>query len=44
MWTDQCIFDHDTNRNKEDGTWVGQNAYFKGSSNKKDKETVSGLI
>ena len=39
-WTDQCMFEHDTNRNKEDGTWVGQNMYFKGSSNKKDKNTV----
>lgn len=39
-WADQCIFDHDTNRNKEDDTWVGQNAYFKGSSTKKDKETL----
>jgi len=39
-WADQCIFDHDVNRNTVEGTWVGQNAYFKGSSQKKDKETL----
>jgi len=39
-WADQCTFGHDTARNKLDGTYVGQNAYFKGSSTKKDKEAL----
>ena len=42
-WADQCTFGHDTSRNKLDGTYVGQNAYLKGSSTKKDKATVSKL-
>ena len=41
MWADQCTFGHDTERKKLDGTYVGQNAYTKGSSSKKDKATVS---
>ena len=40
-WADQCIFDHDTARQKADGTWVGQNLYIRGSNNLKDKETVN---
>ena len=40
-WADQCEFEHDTSRQKTDGTWVGQNLYLHGSSNLKDKETVS---
>jgi len=40
MWADQCTFGHDTARNKLDWTYVGQNAYFKGSSTKKDKSTL----
>ena len=32
-WADQCTFDHDTNRQKTDGIWVGQNLYVKASSN-----------
>ena len=44
MWADQCTFGHDTARNKLDGTYVGQNAYFKGSSTKKDKSTVSTAL
>ena len=40
-WADQCTFDHDKVRNKEDGTWVGQNAYERASNQMKDKETVS---
>jgi len=31
-WADQCIFEHDTNREKTDGVWVGQNLYLHGSS------------
>ena len=31
-WTDQCNFGHDKNRNKLDGTYVGQNAYTGGGS------------
>ena len=30
-----------TARQKTDGIWVGQNLYLHGSSNLKDKETVS---
>ena len=41
MWADQCTFGHDDERKKLDGTYVGQNAYLKGSSNKKDKATVN---
>ena len=26
-WADQCTFGHDDDRNKCDGTYVGQNAY-----------------
>jgi len=32
-WADQCTFEHDTNRQKTDGIWVGQNLYVKASSN-----------
>ena len=44
MWADQCTFGHDDERNKLDGTYVGQNAYLKGSSTKKDKDTVIKMI
>jgi len=44
MWADQCTFGHDTSRNKLDGTYVGQNAYFKGSSTKKDKTTLMSEV
>merc|ERR1711890_76714 len=27
-WADQCTFGHDSSRNKLDGTYVGQNAYY----------------
>ena len=40
-WADQCSFEHDTARQKTDGTWVGQNLYLHGSSNLKDKDTVT---
>ena len=41
MWADQCTFGHDDERKKLDGTYVGQNAYLKGGSNRKDKATVN---
>jgi len=44
MWADQCTFGHDTARNKLDGTYVGQNAYLKGSSTKKDKATLMSEV
>jgi len=31
-WTDQCTFGHDSSRNTASGTYVGQNAYYSGSS------------
>ena len=44
MWADQCTFGHDDERNKLDGTYVGQNAYLKGSSTKKDKDAVNQVM
>lgn len=43
-WADQCTFDHDKVRNKEDGTWVGQNAYERASNQMKDKETLMNEV
>merc|ERR1719278_887887 len=40
-WADQCTFGHDSERSKLDGTYVGQNAYYSGSSQKKDEATVN---
>ena len=40
-WADQCEFEHDTSRQKTDGTWVGQNLYLHGSSNQYTYEEVS---
>ena len=39
-WADQCIFEHDTNREKTDGVWVGQNLYLHGSSTQYTYEEV----
>ena len=39
-WADQCEFEHDTSRQKTDGTWVGQNLYLHGSSNQYTYEEV----
>jgi len=39
-WADQCQFGHDSSRNKLDGTAVGQNAYWGGSSVESDESTV----
>jgi len=43
-WADQCTFDHDKVRDKEDGTWVGQNAYERASNQMKDKETLMNEV
>ena len=42
-WADQCSFDHDTNRQKTDGIWVGQNLYLKASSNQATYDEVMTL-
>jgi len=43
-WADQCIFDHDPERSKFDGTSVGQNvAIFKNSSRSSWEEIQYGL-
>ena len=31
-WSDQCQFGHDSVRDKLDGTWVGQNAFWAGTT------------
>merc|ERR1712080_413514 len=43
-WTDQCDYGHDTDRNKLDGTYVGQNA-FRGSSSQSNtvEELMAGI-
>jgi len=40
-WADQCTFGHDDDRNKCDGTYVGQNAY---SSWNSQESTWEGLM
>eukprot|EP00090_Calanus_glacialis_P014195 TRINITY_DN22915_c0_g1_i1.p1 TRINITY_DN22915_c0_g1~~TRINITY_DN22915_c0_g1_i1.p1 ORF type:complete len:248 (-),score=53.17 TRINITY_DN22915_c0_g1_i1:97-741(-) len=39
-WADQCDFNHDKNRRKLDGTYVGQNAYLGMSSRSDDLESI----
>merc|ERR1711931_97016 len=39
-WADQCQFGHDSSINKLDGTAVGQNAYWGGSSVESDETSV----
>ena len=39
-WADQCTFGHDSERNKLDGTQVGQNAYAGWSSLEKGESEV----
>jgi len=36
-WVDQCTFGHDSKRNKLDGTYVGQNAFFGSTSWEEDQ-------
>ena len=43
-WADQCSFEHDTNRQKTDGIWVGQNLYLHGSSNQYEYEELMTSI
>merc|ERR1719378_1188817 len=44
-WADQCQFGHDSSRNKLDGTAVGQNAYWGGSSVESEEAAVqAGMI
>ena len=40
-WADQCLFEHDTHREKADGIYVGQNLYVHGSSNQYSYDEVS---
>jgi hypothetical protein len=39
-WTNQCNFNHDKNRKKLDGTYVGQNAYLGMSSRSNELESI----
>ena len=39
-WADQCIFDHDSLRTKQDGTQVGQNAYIGYGSSQSEEEMI----
>lgn len=39
-WTDQCTFGHDSSRNTASGTYVGQNAYYSGSSRQATQSQV----
>ena len=41
-WADQCTFGHDSERAKLDGTYVGQNAYWGGSTVEQDEAAVQG--
>ena len=41
-WADQCTFGHDSERAKLDGTYVGQNAYWGGSTLEQDEAAVQG--
>ena len=41
-WADQCTFGHDSERAKLDGTYVGQNAYWGGSSQQQDEAALQG--
>ena len=41
-WADQCTFGHDSERSKLDGTYVGQNAYWGGTSREQDEAAVQG--
>ena len=41
-WADQCTFGHDSEREKLDGTSVGQNAYWGGNSQEQDETAVQG--
>merc|ERR1712112_678019 len=43
-WADQCTFGHDKDRNKLDGTYVGQNAYMSSSSRESDLDTIMGKM
>jgi len=40
-WTDQCNFGHDDDRNKADGTRVGQNMYIGFNSQQQDETAVN---
>lgn len=41
-WADQCKFGHDEKREKLDGTYVGQNAYWGGNSQQETETQVQG--
>jgi len=43
-WADQCTFGHDSNRDKLDGTSVGQNAYMSMSSQVSTAEEVMATV
>ena len=41
-WADQCTFGHDNERDKLDGTKVGQNAYWGGNPRRLEEAAVQG--
>ena len=43
-WSDQCTFGHDSERNKLDGTSVGQNAYWTGSNQQVSEADVQAGV
>jgi len=42
-WADQCNFGHDDNRNKLDGTQVGQNVAFSGNSRQQNEDELTNV-
>ena len=43
-WANQCTMGHDKERNKIDGTYVGQNAFISSSNRKKDLDDVMSAM
>ena len=43
-WSDQCTFGHDSERNKLDGTSVGQNAYWGASTQQVSEADVQAGV
>lgn len=40
-WTDQCVWGHDKDRRKLDGTWAGQNGFAAGGWTEETREEVT---
>ena len=43
-WANQCKFGHDKSRNKCDGTYVGQNAFWSSQVLKTEEEQLNGVV